>query len=155
MKTILKDVFLLLFLRMEETVRSLLQSQGSREQKREEPAKITAFQVHHVSGYQCIWFGCLPVSHPVTCMLRNLKHVCLTQWFLKFLTERGPRCVCRTTSSYCQGGVTWGTQGMVSDAALRSPCQRWMTGECLKRMRAGPLQAEEKPSLATGMRGAA
>ncbi|XP_038205172.1 nck-associated protein 5 [Arvicola amphibius] len=32
------------FSRMEETVRSLLQSQGSPEQKREEPAKITAFQ---------------------------------------------------------------------------------------------------------------
>ncbi|KAM7335842.1 hypothetical protein ACRRTK_004335 [Alexandromys fortis] len=29
---------------MEETVRSLLQSQGSPEQRREEPAKITAFQ---------------------------------------------------------------------------------------------------------------
>lgn len=54
------------------------------------------------------------------------------------------------TSSCCRGGVMWGTQGIVSDAALRSPCQRWMTGECLKRMRAGPLQAEEKPSLATG-----
>ncbi|CAO2636656.1 Nck-associated protein 5, partial [Lemmus lemmus] len=32
------------FSRMEETVRSLLQSQGSPEQKRDEPAKITAFQ---------------------------------------------------------------------------------------------------------------
>ncbi|XP_050017435.1 nck-associated protein 5 isoform X1 [Alexandromys fortis] len=32
------------FSRMEETVRSLLQSQGSPEQRREEPAKITAFQ---------------------------------------------------------------------------------------------------------------
>ena len=32
------------FSRMEETVRSLLQSQGSPEQKKEEPAKITAYQ---------------------------------------------------------------------------------------------------------------
>uniref|UniRef100_A0A8C8TD27 NCK-associated protein 5 n=1 Tax=Peromyscus maniculatus bairdii TaxID=230844 RepID=A0A8C8TD27_PERMB len=32
------------FSRMEETVRSLLQSQGSPEQKREEPAKITTYQ---------------------------------------------------------------------------------------------------------------
>ncbi|XP_051003239.1 nck-associated protein 5 isoform X1 [Acomys russatus] len=32
------------FSRMEETVRSLLQSQGTPEQKREEPAKITAYQ---------------------------------------------------------------------------------------------------------------
>ncbi|XP_031236812.1 nck-associated protein 5 isoform X2 [Mastomys coucha] len=32
------------FFRMEETVRSLLQSQGSPEQKKEEPAKITAYQ---------------------------------------------------------------------------------------------------------------
>lgn len=40
---------MLLFFRMEETVRSLLQSQGSPEQKKEEPAKITAYQVYHVS----------------------------------------------------------------------------------------------------------
>lgn len=42
--------------RMEETVRSLLQSQGSPEHKREEPSKITAYEVQHVSD-SLVWFG--------------------------------------------------------------------------------------------------
>lgn len=34
---------------MEETVRNLLQSQGSTEQKKEETVSIMVYQVHHVS----------------------------------------------------------------------------------------------------------
>lgn len=38
-----------LFLRMEETVRNLLQSQGPPEQKKEEAVNIMVYQVCHVS----------------------------------------------------------------------------------------------------------
>lgn len=63
-----------------------LQSRKGKNLQRSRPSRYTMFLGASVFGL-VVFLGAF--------MLRNLKHVCLSQWFLKFLPERGPRCACR------------------------------------------------------------